>query len=167
MSEEKLRQDLEAAFRARANLYRLFHDELTARLGRVEGEALMARVIERHGSEAAAHYRRPGADARAVGEAFLAASPDGGRMYPAAVERQQDGIDIRVERCPLKDAWRDAGLSPERVATLCRIAGAFDKGLFEAAGLRFSNETWSAERGGGCCHIFLRDGAAWVTPRRP
>jgi len=159
MSEEKLRQELEAAFRARAKLYRLFHDELVAKLGPTEGEALMARVIERHGREAAAHYRRLGSDAGAVGEAFLAASPDGGRMYPATVERQKDGIDIRVERCPLKDAWCDAGLSHERVATLCRIAGAFDKGLFETAGLSFSNETWSVERGGGCCHIFLRDGA--------
>lgn len=159
MSEEKLRQELEAAFRARANLYRLFHDELAAKLGTAEGEALMARVIERHGREAGENYRKYGADARAVGEAFLAISPDGGRMYPAKTEKKPDGIDIRVDRCPLKDAWRDAGLSPERVATLCRIAGAFDRGLFETAGLKFSNETWSAARGGGCCHIFLRDGA--------
>jgi hypothetical protein len=159
MSEEKLRQELEAAFRARANLYRLFHDELTAKLGAAEGEALMARVIERHGREAGAHYNKYGRDARAVGEAFLTVSPDGGRMYPAKVEKKPDGIDIRVDRCPLKDAWHDAGLSPEKVATLCRIAGAFGKGLFETAGLKFSNETWSATRGGGCCHIFLRDGA--------
>jgi hypothetical protein len=41
------------------------------------------------------------------------------------------------------------------VARLCRIAGAFDKGLFEAAGVGFDNSTWSEERGGGCCRITL------------
>jgi hypothetical protein len=62
---------------------------------------------------------------------------------------------IRVHRCPLKEAWCEARLGPERIATLCRIAGAFDRGLFEAAGLTFTNETWSEDRGGGCCWIRL------------
>ena len=58
------------------------------------------------------------------------------------------------------DAWNEAGLDASTTATLCRIAGAFDKGLFEVAGVNFRNETWSAQRGGGCCHIMLRDVAA-------
>ncbi len=32
----------------------------------------------------------------------------------------------------------EAGASEERLATLCRIAGGFDRGLFEATGVRFS-----------------------------
>lgn len=64
---------------------------------------------------------------------------------------------MRVDRCPLKDAWVGAGLSDGHVATLCRIAGAFDKGLFEAAGVQFRNEPWTAARGGGCCWIHLDD----------
>jgi len=160
MSEDKLRRELEEAFRARAHLYRLLHDELVTALGVDQGEAIMARTIERLGREVGeAHYQPLGPDAHAVGEAFLKASPAGGLMYPTEVERHDDGIDIRVERCPLKDAWIGAGLSPARVAALCRIAGAFDKGLFEAAGIGFANETWSASRGGGCCHIFLRNEA--------
>ncbi|MCZ8547009.1 hypothetical protein OOJ09_22710 [Mesorhizobium qingshengii] len=44
---------------------------------------------------------------------------------------------------------------------LCRIAGAFDRGLFEATGVRFENITWTPGHGSGCCHIALtnRDGA--------
>jgi hypothetical protein len=68
---------------------------------------------------------------------------------------------IQVRRCPLKDTWVEAGLPSGRVAALCRLAGAFDKGLFEAAGLLFSNETWTEARGGGCCWITLaRRGAS-------
>lgn len=164
MSETSLRQELEASFRNRADLYRLMYAELVAELGPERGEALMQRIIERRGREVgAAFFRSKGPSARAVGEAFLSVSPDAGRMYPTDVSRQPDGISFRVRRCPLKDAWHDAGLDDETTAVLCRIAGAFDKGLFEAAGVGFRNETWSAQRGGGCCHIMLsdkREGAA-------
>jgi hypothetical protein len=44
-------------------------------------------------------------------------------------------------------------LPEEKVATLCRIAGAVDKGLFEGAGFRIENRTWTPSAK-GCC--FLR-----------
>lgn len=161
MSEEALRQELEASFRNRADLYRLMFAELTAELGRERGEALMIRIIEKRGREVGGGYfKAKGPSALAVGEAFLAVSPDQGRMYPTDVSRQTNGIEFRVKRCPLKDAWQQAGLDAETTATLCRIAGAFDKGLFEEAGVAFRNETWSTQRGGGCCHIVLTDAAS-------
>ena len=161
MSEETLRQELEASFRNRADLYRLMYAELVADLGPERGEALMVRIVEKRGREVGVDYfKAMGPGARAVGEAFLAVSPDQGRMYPTEVSRQATSIEFRVKRCPLKDAWRDAGLDDGSIATLCRVAGAFDKGLFEAAGVAFRNETWSAQRGGGCCHIMLTDSRA-------
>jgi hypothetical protein len=154
---EKLSRELDSAFRNRADLYRLFLDELTAELGAENAEAIMVRAIERRGKEvAAAAFAGFGPnDAPAIGEAFLAVSPDGGRMYPTDVERSDDSIAFKVKRCPLKDAWVEAGLSDERLATLCRIAGAFDRGLFEATGVRFDNVTWTPGHGSGCCHIAL------------
>lgn len=158
MNEETLRRELEESFRNRAHLYRLLLEELTAEIGAVAAERVLTRTIERRGQEvgAAAFAHLAAEGARAVGEAFLAASPDSGRMYPVDVEHHPDGITIRVRRCPLKDAWLESDLPPENVATLCRIAGAFDRGLFEAAGVRFTNETWSQGRT-GCCRIELRD----------
>ncbi len=151
-----LRRELEDAFRNRAHLYRILLEELEAELGVDRAEALMIRALERRGREVAAVlFGGMAADPVAVGDRFLAVSPDGGRIYPHAAERHPDRIDIRVERCPLKDAWHEAGLPPERVAALCRLAGAFDRGLFEAAGLAFSNDTWTERRGGGCCWISL------------
>lgn len=157
---ERLSRELDAAFRNRADLYRLMFDELTAELGAKRAEAVMIRAIEERGREvarAAFAGFGPG-DARAVGEAFLAVSPDGGLMYPTDVERSDDGIAFKVRRCPLKDAWVDAGVGDDRLATLCRIAGAFDRGLFETTGVRFDNVTWTPGHGSGCCHIRLRNG---------
>ncbi len=153
----KLSRELDAAFRNRADLYRLFLEELTAELGAEAAEAVMIRTIERRGREVAAlAFAGFGPnDARAVGEAFLAVSPDDGRMYPTDVERSDSGIAFKVRRCPLKDAWVEAGVGDDRLATLCRIAGAFDRGLFEATGVRFDNVTWTPGHGSGCCHIAL------------
>ncbi|TGQ45950.1 MULTISPECIES: L-2-amino-thiazoline-4-carboxylic acid hydrolase [unclassified Mesorhizobium] len=154
---ETLSRELDSAFRNRADLYRLFLDELTAEFGAEKAEAIMIRTIEQRGKEVAATaFAGFGPnDAPAIGEAFLAVSPDGGRMYPTDVERSDHHIAFKVKRCPLKDAWVEAGVGDEKLATLCRIAGAFDRGLFEATGVRFDNVTWTPGRGSGCCHIAL------------
>ena len=154
---EKLSRELDSAFRNRADLYRLFLEELTGELGAKQAEAIMIRAIEQRGREVAAvAFANFGAnDARAIGEAFLAVSPDGGLIYPTDVERDDDHIAFKVKRCPLKDAWVEAGVGDEKLATLCRIAGAFDRGLFEATGVRFDNVTWTPGHGSGCCHIAL------------
>ncbi|CAG0984688.1 MAG: L-2-amino-thiazoline-4-carboxylic acid hydrolase [Rhizobiaceae bacterium] len=156
---ETLARELESAFRNRADLYRLLFEELAAELGEAKAETILAAAIQKRGREvAAAAFAAFGPnDARAIGEAFLAISPDGGRMYPTEVERQAQSIGFRVQRCPLKDAWTDAGVSDDRLAVLCRIAGAFDRGLFEATGVRFENTTWTPAHGSGCCHIRLTD----------
>ena len=159
---EKLARELELAFRNRADLYRLFLDELRAEFGATQAEELMVRTIEKRGREVAqAAFSAFGPnEARAIGEAFLAVSPDEGRMYPTDVERSATHIAFKVRRCPLKDAWVEAGVGEDDLATLCRIAGAFDRGLFEATGVRFENVTWTPGHGPGCCHITLtnRDG---------
>jgi hypothetical protein len=159
---EKLSREFDSAFRNRADLYRLFLEELNGELGAEKAEAIMIRAIEQRGKEvAAATFASFGAnDARAIDEAFLAVSPDGGLMYPTDVERHDDHIAFKVKRCPLKDAWVEAGFGDEKLAALCRIAGAFDRGLFEATGLRFDNVTWTPGHGPGCCHIALTNRGA-------
>lgn len=156
---DKLAAELDAAFRNRADLYRLMLDELSAELGDDKAEEILVRAIEKRGREVAATaFASFGPnDARAIGEAFLAVSPDDGRMYPTDVERSDSHITFKVKRCPLKDAWVSAGVGDDRLATLCRIAGAFDRGLFEATGVRFDNVTWTPGHGSGCCHICLTD----------
>jgi L-2-amino-thiazoline-4-carboxylic acid hydrolase len=162
-TEHTLRQELEDAFRGRAHLYRVFLDELESELGPQRAEALMVRALEARGREvAAALFTEGPVDPIAAGDRFLAVSPDGGQMYPHEAERRHGRMTIRVHRCPLKDAWAGSGLPPDRVATLCRIAGAFDRGLFEAAGLAFSNQTWTEARGGGCCWITLENPAGSI-----
>jgi hypothetical protein len=156
---DRLSRELDAAFRNRADLYRLFYAELEKEFGAAKAEAVMVSVVERRGREvAAAAFAAFGPnDACAIGELFLSISPDDGRMYPTEVRRSENSIEFKVKRCPLKDAWQEAGVGDDRLATLCRIAGAFDRGLFEATGVHFANTTWTPGHGDGCCHIRLTD----------
>ena len=158
MTEEAeiLRRELEEAFRSRAHLYRVLFDELESEIGLDQAIAVMSRALERRGKEVAKGlFQDTPPDPVAVGDRFLSVSPDNGRLYPHEVQTNGDTMEVRVHRCPLKDSWSASGLSPERIALLCKLAGFFDKGLFEAAGVAFSNQTWSKERGGGCCWIKL------------
>jgi hypothetical protein len=156
-SAETLRNELADAFHNRAHLYRLLLDVLGERHGPVEAEAVLAEVCERRGREVAPIlFSGVAIEPEAIARRFLSVSPDGGDLYPHETLKAGDAFTIRVHACPLKQAWQDAGLPPGQVARLCRIAGAFDRGLFEAAGLGFANSTWSDARGGGCCHITLK-----------
>ena len=88
--------------------------------------------------------------------AFIAFIPDGGRVFEPEVKRcDAGGLDIKFHACPLKEAWLGAGMSEEKVAGLCSIAGVVDNGTFEAAGFDFHADTW---RPGdeGCCFLHIR-----------
>ena len=158
MSSDQLRRELDDAFRNRALLYLDIYRELSAEIGAERAEAVLSRAIYARGKAVAlAAFTGFGPnDARALGEQFLAASPDQGRLFPTAVTRSADGISFKVQACPLKQAWTEAGVPDAEMATLCRIAGRFDNGLFEHSGAVVETETWSPGTE-GCCCISLRD----------
>ena len=75
------------------------------------------------------------------------------------VKSNETALDITLQRCPLKEAWQEAGVADADIAALCRIAGRVDNGTFEAAGFEFSADTWQPGRD-GCCHLHVRPGRA-------
>jgi hypothetical protein len=157
--EERLRTELYAAFKNRALMYWHVFDELRRALGEPQAAGLLSRAIEARGREIGRAFARYGpADLAGLRDAFVGGVPDAGRMFDPLVERcDAAGLDIRLRRCPLQDAWREAGVSDADIATLCRIAGRVDNGTFEAAGFEFAADTWQPGRD-GCCHLHIRPG---------
>jgi hypothetical protein len=91
-------------------------------------------------------------------DAFLEFVPDDGKMFqPELLRCDAEGIDIQFHRCPLKEAWQEAGLSDNEVAKMCKIAARVDNGTFEGAGFKFSADTWRPG-GDGCCRLHIRPG---------
>jgi len=159
MSEEQLRRQLYESFANRAHIYRLLFDQLRSELGAARAAELMGRAIYQRGAQLGARYAAYAPrDLEGLKQAFLANVSDDGAMFgPEVVRCDGEGLDIKLHRCPLKDAWLDAGLAEEEVATLCRIAGQVDRGLFDAAGFRFHADTYQPG-GEGCCFLHVRPG---------
>jgi hypothetical protein len=160
MSEEKLRAELYDSFKNRAMIYYLIFDELRTELGAERAEKLLARAIYRRGAAAGKVKFAKFApdDLAGLKAAFLGGVADEGRMFqPEVVRDDTQALDIKFHGCPLRDAWLEAGLPDEEVATLCRIAAKIDDGKFQGAGFHFSAETWQPG-GEGCCYLHFRPG---------
>lgn len=151
------RTDLIAQMKNRALIYLEMYDVLSEELGAQKAEALLAKAIYRRGRQMGAPFRKFAPDDLAgLRDAFLGNVPGGKEIFQPQVLRDEPGaLDIQLHGCPLKDAWREAGLPEEKVATLCRIAGAVDRGLFEGAGFRFENRTYTPGAK-GCCFLSIR-----------
>lgn len=153
------RKDLVAQMKNRALIYLEMYDVLAEELGAGRAEVLLTKAIYRRGRSAGAALAKFGpGDLAGLRAAFLAGVPGGKELFQPEV-RRDDGerLEIQLHGCPLKDAWREAGLADDKVETLCRIAGAVDKGLFEGAGFKFENRTW-APGAEGCCFLSIRRG---------
>ena len=156
---QDLRKDLVAQMKNRALIYLEMYDVLCAEAGTAKAEELLTRAIFRRGLAAGKSLARHApADLAGLKASFLAAVPGGEEIFrPQVLRSDTEALEILLHGCPLKDAWHEAGLAEEKVATLCRIAGAVDKGLFEGAGFKFENRTWTPGAK-GCCFLSVRRG---------
>jgi hypothetical protein len=68
---------------------------------------------------------------------------------PEVMRCDENGLDIKMHRCPLKEAWRMMNLSEEEVADLCRHADAFDHGFFGSV-FDYSMDLWSEQSDDSC-----------------
>lgn len=156
---QELRRQLKEAHMGRALVYAAFYQSLVERVGEDEAEAVMKDAIYKRGLEIGRRFAGFGPDdLDGLRAAFLDFVPDKGRLFQPEVKRSDgEALDIKFHACPLKEAWQQAGLPPERIQTLCRIAGVVDNGTFEAAGFTFSADTWQPGEE-GCCFLHIRSG---------
>lgn len=150
------RAETRAAFENRALIYAAIFDELSWEIGEERAADIMKRAIRERGHEVGKKYR-PAArrgDLDEVGRIFCEGSPCAGTLFAPGIEERGDGrIVLRMEGCPLRDAWSVENRSPEQIDQLCEIAAAVDEGTFESAGLKLR----FLDRLGipGSCHCLL------------
>ncbi len=154
MTHRELRDQLYASFKHRAMLYFHIYDELQAEVGAERAAEILRRAIERRGREVGQAFAQYAPnDLNGLCQAFLAGIPDSGHMFSPHIERDDEQqLEITLRACPLRDAWQEAGLDDEQVATMCHIAAAIDTGTFEGAGFGFAAKTWQPGSD-GCCHL--------------
>ena len=160
MSDENtLRSQLWASFKNRAMVYLEVYRVLDEEFGAERAAGLLKKAIYRRGCEIGRQFERFGpGDLDGLKRAFLDILPDDGKVFePEVIACDDSRLEIQLRRCPLKEAWQEAGLDAAQVARMCEIAGVVDNGTFEAAGFRLKSETWQPGRS-GCCHLFIEKG---------
>jgi hypothetical protein len=138
---DEARAETRAAFVNRALIYAAMYEELSDELGPDRAAEVMKRAIYRRGEDVGRKYRAAAStrDLEEVGRIFCEGSPCGGELFqPGVEELDEERTVLRMESCPLVEAWRAEGLGPDEVDALCAIAAAVDEGTFEGAGLELT-----------------------------
>ena len=124
----------------RAKIYVRIYRELSAEIGHEKTVSILKRAIYERGKEKglllASRIGKP--DLHKLAQSFMEGQTDMDAFGHAIAEERPDCVVLRLNQCPLVEAWREEGLSPEEQATLCDIAYQVDFGKFETAGYKLS-----------------------------
>jgi len=152
-----LRNQVKNLLKSRAMLIASLLDALEPEMGLVRAEALLTRVMHQRSVGAGKQFLSDCApdNMPLLRERFINFLPDHGGLFNIATTRcDATGLGLKFQTCPIKQAYEEAGLSPERMQVLLRICGGGDVGLFEGAGFSIRNDTWSPGDA-GCCHLHI------------
>jgi hypothetical protein len=126
--------------RNRAKIYVHIYRELSKEVGGEKAAEILKRALYARGREKGEQLKakigRPNLHELAI--AFVEGSADMDAFGHEIVQEHTDYVLLRLNGCPLVDAWKESGLSPEEQKKLCDIAYQVDFGKFETAGYKLA-----------------------------
>ena len=124
----------------RARIYVCIYRELSKEVGREKAVAILKKALYERGKEKgvqlAARIGKP--NLHELAAVFMEGKADMDAFEHEMVAEYLDHIVLRLNRCPLVEAWKEAGLSPEEQKIMCDIAYQVDFGKFETAGYKLA-----------------------------
>ena len=157
---EELRKVLVGQMKNRAMMYYYIYKEVGQELGPQKAARLLKRAIYKRGLEVGRMLAEYGPDdLEGLKAAFMekVVPHDGSMFAPEIIACNSQELEIKFHRCPLKEAYLEAGLTDDETATMLEIAAQVDYGTFEGAGFTFHADTWKPGRT-GCCHLHVTPG---------
>jgi hypothetical protein len=139
----------------RAKIYACIYRELSKEVGQEKAVDILKRALYARGQEKgrqlALKLGKP--DLHRLAASFVESKVEMDAFGHEIVEERSDFVVLRLNMCPLVDAWKEAGLSPEEQKRMCDIAYQVDFGKFETAGYKLSFDCRIAD---GCKSCDLR-----------
>jgi hypothetical protein len=136
----------------RAKIYVHIYRELSKEVGSEKALEILKRALYARGAEKgmqlAAKIRKP--DLHKLAADFIGGKKDMDAFGHSIAGEQSDCVLLRLNRCPLVEAWKEIGLSPEEHKIMCDIAYQVDFGKFEAAGYKLAFNCRIADGGTSC-----------------
>jgi hypothetical protein len=144
----------------RARIYILIYRALAEEAGSEKAVAVLKTALYARGKEKgialAQKIGQP--DLHKLALTFMESAGDMDAFGHEIAEEHADYIILRLNHCPLVEAWDEADLSPEEKKVLCDIAYQVDFGKFESAGYKLSFNCRAAD-GDKCCDLQLSVGS--------
>ena len=124
----------------RARIYAHIYRELSGEVGHERATGILKKAIYARGKEKGAQLadriKKP--DLHELAVAFVEGKGEMDAFRHEVVTENDGQVILRLNRCPLVEAWKEAGLSVEDRKKMCDIAHQVDFGKFETAGYRLS-----------------------------
>jgi hypothetical protein len=154
---EKPLKQLVGEIKNRALIYRRLYEQLVAALGPEQAIGVMGQAIYERGRDKGLELSKTIAepDLAKVAQAFAEGKHEMDAFGHEVVAVTGTEAVLRLNRCPLSEAWDEAGLSAKERLTMCDIASRVDFGKFEAAGYRLRFACRIAE-GADSCDLHLK-----------
>jgi hypothetical protein len=149
---EKHLEALKAEVKNRARIYYLIYRELCREVGEERALVVLKRAIYQRGAEKGLQLaiRLGGSDLSKLAEVFVEGKEGVDVFGHQVVRVDQDHALLRLNQCPLVEAWRELGLSPEVTKVMCDLAYQVDFGKFETAGFRLKFDCRIADGEASC-----------------
>jgi len=140
----------------RARIYYFIYQELIREVGEEKAVAILKRAIYKRGKEKglllAKKVGEP--DLQKLARTFMEGKEEIDVFGHEVVRVDADLAHLRLNACPLVEAWRELDLSPEEIRIMCDFSYQVDFGKFEAAGYRLEFGCRIAA-GENCCDLMV------------
>ena len=144
----------------RALFYMNMYQILSEEHGKEEAIRLMQKATYKRGQAKAEKYKGKvnGGDLQAMADSFLQGGASSLNVFGNEVVKvDADYALLRLNGCPLVEAWAEAGLSTENIITMCDIAYQVDFGKFEGMGFNLAFNSRICEGGDFCELLVTKD----------
>ncbi|MGE4647795.1 MAG: L-2-amino-thiazoline-4-carboxylic acid hydrolase [Arenicellales bacterium] len=157
MNTDGLQNALHDANKDRALIYLDIFREIRHRHGEQEAIDILRTAIEARGRAFGKSLKSfAPRNFRGLCDAF-AYVPDGGAMFdPQEVRCDTEGLELKMRKCPLKEAWQSVGVTERELSLLLYCASAMDVGTMDEAGFELKIRTWQPGED-GCCSLKITE----------
>ena len=157
MNTRHLQHALHDANKERALIYLDIFREIRHRRGEQEAIDILRTALEKRGREFGKSLKSfAPRNFRGLCDAF-AYVPDGGVMFnPEEVRCDDKALELKMRKCPLKEAWQSADVTERELSLLLHCASAMDIGTMDAAGFELEIQTRQPGEE-GCCSLKITE----------
>ncbi len=157
MNTHDLQPALHDANKERALIYLDIFREIRHRRGEQEAIDILRTALEKRGREFGKSLKSfAPRNFRGLCDAF-AYVPDGGVMFhPEEVRCDDKALELKMRKCPLKEAWQSADVTERELSLLLHCASAMDIGTMDEAGFELEIQTWQPGEE-GCCSLKITE----------